>query len=262
MATSRVIVWPVIVAAAIWIFRDQITSVLDNFAERLKNLASLKGPGFEATFDDAGLLDNRKDVARLPSPREIVQPVTGSFSFPTESTARERSRTLLAPPGREYFFNELGEQASVFERRSTPFWTGRTLAPSTAEMDVAQKAPPSAISQAFTDVSAALEDLAEQLSIGPGSLDFPGKAIKVCDELGQRGILENAAVESLRSVLLRLYRQQSSPQEVAAASALQALDYAASAKDVAEVLKAASVQVILMKQSDEAKAEESDATEK
>jgi hypothetical protein len=73
LAYSRVYIWPIVVVVLVLVFRPQLGTVLGRFAERIKDLKSVRALGAAIDFDQ-GSLDNKRDLANIVGGPGVPQP--------------------------------------------------------------------------------------------------------------------------------------------------------------------------------------------
>jgi len=76
----RVVIWPVVTVSLLLIFRHQVATILSRFADRVKELKSVKALGAELDFEQA-LLDTKRDLASAEpalasSPDSVLPPTS------------------------------------------------------------------------------------------------------------------------------------------------------------------------------------------
>jgi hypothetical protein len=207
LAYIRVLIWPIVVFGLLIIFRSQVRTMISHFADRIKDLKSLRVPGAQIDFEQA-LLDNKKDLALISHP---VEPVA-------ESEAPKPEREELAP---------MKYRTPLF------FDLWRSLSPTLDAL--AQNSPQTTIVAAWQQVDSTIRLLYRELNPGEpvsayGTIDQAGI---VCRTLASRGVLDNAA--SVLTVIMRLSNMRISV-EGRTITRLEAYEYASSALETSQIL--------------------------
>jgi hypothetical protein len=214
----RVLIWPTVVFGLLVIFRVQVRTIISHFAEKIKDLKSLRVPGAEFDFEQA-LIDNRQDlVAHFSGHDLVIEP-----EFPPEQP--EEAPKL----NRERF--------AFWLKRAQPFLAGGRLAEgrlvAPIMTDLAQDSPQTTIVAAWQQVDSTIRLLYRKLNPGEsvsacGTID---QARNVCRALANHGVLDNP--DSLLTVIMRLSNMRNSA-EGRTITKLEAYEYASSAFEVSQ----------------------------